>query len=192
MFHISEDLRAQKSAEMIRDGLMSCLADRPFERISVTDICQKSGVSRTTFYRLFDTPTDIISWSTDHDTLLLCQAFMDSGLSQSEWPFRFSMAHILDHPNVMELAIRANRVDIADAAFQRNINKVMEQMRAKSDASDIDMHYSDAIVSAIIVAAFSTWLKKGKKDSPEQVLERVFRILKNISKNLPRPSSGGE
>lgn len=181
MFHISDDIRAKNSAAMICDGLLACLEKLPFDQISVTDICHRSHVSRTTFYRLFDAPTDIIRWSVEHETKQLCQAFSESGLTDTEWPFRFSLEYIFEHPNVMELAILANRVDIANAAFQCNIKTVMERMLNRSDASDEDMRYSDAIVSAIIVAVFSTWIKSGKKDSQKQVLERVTRILQIIS-----------
>lgn len=36
--------------------------DRPVSELSVTEICDKAGVSRTTFYRHFDSKLDIVPW----------------------------------------------------------------------------------------------------------------------------------
>ena len=44
--------------ERIKDGLIACIAVKPFAKVSVSDISAASGVTRATFYRIFDTTTD--------------------------------------------------------------------------------------------------------------------------------------
>lgn len=62
MYHISNDKRAKKSAELIYQGLLACLEHKSFDQITVTDLQKASGVARTTFYRAFDNISDVLYW----------------------------------------------------------------------------------------------------------------------------------
>lgn len=42
-------------------GILKAI-DRPVADMSVTEICEKAGISRTTFYRHFDSKLDIMPW----------------------------------------------------------------------------------------------------------------------------------
>ena len=61
MYHIKKDKRCQQSAQMIIEGLNQCLAEKEFAKITVSDIQRKTGVSRATFYRLFDDTSDVLA-----------------------------------------------------------------------------------------------------------------------------------
>ena len=65
MYHISEDKRAVKSAELIWEGLEKCLAEKELKKIRISDINEKSYVSRATFYRLFDSIGDVLIYRCD-------------------------------------------------------------------------------------------------------------------------------
>lgn len=60
MYHISKDIRAQKSADYICEALMKCVKHKDFAEITVSDLNKKYGISRTTFYRLFDNTLDVL------------------------------------------------------------------------------------------------------------------------------------
>lgn len=51
---------ALKSQEMFMDALLRLMEKRPFSDISVTAICRKAGLSRQTFYLLFETKENMI------------------------------------------------------------------------------------------------------------------------------------
>ena len=54
MYHISNDIRTQKSADLIANALNEYILKKDFTEITVTDLQKASSVSRSTFYRLFD------------------------------------------------------------------------------------------------------------------------------------------
>ena len=65
MYHISDDIRAQKSAGHICEALID-YADRvPFEEITVAGLQKHYLISRTTFYRLFDNTVDVLEYMVD-------------------------------------------------------------------------------------------------------------------------------
>jgi AcrR family transcriptional regulator len=49
-----EDLRIRRTYKLLFKALVAMLEEQPFEKISVTDICDKAMVHRTTFYKHFE------------------------------------------------------------------------------------------------------------------------------------------
>lgn len=49
-----------RSMDLITAALFELLESSPFARISVTDICEKAGVARKTFYRNFESKTAVV------------------------------------------------------------------------------------------------------------------------------------
>ena len=47
------DIRTQRTRKMLFDAYDELLAEMPFEKISVSEICKRSTVNRATFYRHF-------------------------------------------------------------------------------------------------------------------------------------------
>ncbi|MDO4467646.1 MAG: TetR/AcrR family transcriptional regulator [Bacillota bacterium] len=54
-----EDLRIQKTRKALKQALVRLLSEKSFEKISVTDICKESGISRITFYTHYDHKFDL-------------------------------------------------------------------------------------------------------------------------------------
>lgn len=48
------DLRVRRTHKLLWDALMAELGERPFEDITVKDICQRAMVHRTTFYKHYE------------------------------------------------------------------------------------------------------------------------------------------
>ena len=49
------DMRVILTKRLLREGLLSLLKEKPLSRITVTDLCQASGVNRATFYNHYET-----------------------------------------------------------------------------------------------------------------------------------------
>jgi len=46
---------------MVSEGLMRLLEKKPLEKINITELCQEAGVNRTTFYRYYEMPRDVLT-----------------------------------------------------------------------------------------------------------------------------------
>ena len=51
--------RAEKTQELIFDSFIDLLKDRTFDEITITDICEKAGIHRTTFYNHFQNKNEL-------------------------------------------------------------------------------------------------------------------------------------
>lgn len=48
------DLRVRRTHKLLWDALMAEMSERPFEEISVKDVCERAMVHRTTFYKHYE------------------------------------------------------------------------------------------------------------------------------------------
>ena len=56
---------AFRSQNMISDALLALMKQYPYHQISITQLCEKAGVGRKTFYRNFEDKHDIIHFQLD-------------------------------------------------------------------------------------------------------------------------------
>jgi len=65
MYHKQANKTALQSQHMITDALFSLMKSKPFQQITVTEICEEAAVGRKTFYRNFDLREDVIDFWLD-------------------------------------------------------------------------------------------------------------------------------
>ena len=56
------DLRQRKTRKLLVDALAQLLEERPFQALSVTDICRRAMVHRTTFYAHFNDKQELLHY----------------------------------------------------------------------------------------------------------------------------------
>ena len=54
------DKRVERSRRLLMDSLLELMAEKPYSKISVANICQHSGVARPTFYLHFHSKDDLL------------------------------------------------------------------------------------------------------------------------------------
>lgn len=74
--------KTQKGAkESIRDAFLGCLDSMPYEKINVSIICSKAGVSRKAFYYHFMDKNDLVKWICFQDIQVFSQSSCPDGPS---------------------------------------------------------------------------------------------------------------
>lgn len=175
MYRIKDDKRCQKSARMIKDGLIACLKTKKMNEVTVSDIASASKVSRATFYRLFDTPVDVLGLVCEEFSSAFSKEFMlvkDS--PQDEVSYRF-LSFWMDNASIIEAVMRSGRHDIMQDAFQdKNISFLPSW--AEGEFSAAEEAYVNASSIAILSSILLVWIKYGKKETPEQLFDLFRRI----------------
>ncbi len=58
---MAENQRIKVTKRMLKDGLMRLLEKKPLDKINITELCQEAGINRTTFYRYYELPSDVLT-----------------------------------------------------------------------------------------------------------------------------------
>lgn len=181
MYHISNDKRAKKSADLIADGLLACLKEKEFEAISVSDLNRKSYVSRATFYRLFDNTMDVVRYLCDKMFEDLIAAFSQQRLTTADDMTVFFLEGVMKHDLLIEILTRGNRVDILYETHMKYIEYFYKFNFGTMLLTPEEEKYVAGILSSMLCSFITTWCREGKKESAEQLHQRIQRSVEVLS-----------
>ena len=173
-------------------ALISLLKKKPFEYITVSEICETAGVNRSTFYLHYETVGDLLDetaryllndflsyFSTDtksialnlkncelNDLIFICDKYLT--------PY---FAYVKDNIEVFGTALANNKTlgfeDVYKRMFDNIFNPILDRFHyPQSDRQYVMMYYLNGI-NAIV----SEWLKNGCDKSIEELSKIVVTCV---------------
>lgn len=148
--------------ESLQGALLLLIGQKPYENITVTELCRKAGVSRMAFYGNFQCKDDIFRRIvTDiHSELIqkvgspFCRTF---SACWYEDMFRF----VEEKSDILEPIFAAGYHD----KYLQMVNSSVLRLSALSDEEKyLALLWTGAIINATVY-----WLKCGMKETPEQM-----------------------
>lgn len=185
MYHISKDKRSAVSAELIYQGLLSCIKKKSFEHITISDIQKASSVARTTFYRCFDNISDVLYWKCD-----ICFMEVLGNYSPKDFPCEIDLAlhyfrYWMKHSDILELLIKINRHDIIYACHMNSAKILYDRFGSIFDPhlSAKNQRYFMYIRTGFTISILTAWLDGGCKETPEKIVEILKEQLQLLTQN---------
>lgn len=172
MYHIKDDLRAEKSAELLYAGLRQCMEKKPFDKVKILDITKESTVSRATFYRNFDAVIDILYWKCDQlfQTVLGDYVAGQPSLKQEDGLIRYVFTFWMQHTDILEILIEQGRIDIIYNSFLNNANIVMDYISSKVEIPAFNYKYFISTRVGVFIGVFQTWIENGKQETADELI----------------------
>ena len=153
MYHISDDKRAQKSAELIWQGMEQCLQEKNFQKLRISDINQKSYVSRATFYRLFDSLQDVLIYECDCIYTQLAEALKSKAVHTKQDFFLLLIEKWMAQEVLIETLVENNLTGILYDTHMKNRNFMKTVFLKDSALSEREADYMVSLLANIIPAA---------------------------------------
>lgn len=173
MYHIKEDKRSKRSAQAISDALEQLISEKPFMEITVSDIHRRSGVGRSTFYRLFDNIDDVVSYMVDTQFRASFSNYGD--LSWRELAREYLSVSMGKSAEVMSI-VTSGRIDLIIRSFRQSLTDVFTE--SGMDPGSISMlQYGFAIFASSSISILRIWEETGKKESLDELVDILERYL---------------
>lgn len=160
-------------------SLKNLMLERPFEKISVSDICEACGMNRKSFYYHFKDKYDLVNW-------IFCMDFlgkMDISSYRTGWDavldicMRFYADRGFYEPALKIEGQNSFREYVIDT-IRPLLRYYIADMYNKDEEQEFFItFFGDAFLSAIM-----RWMSEGMKMTPEQFVQN----LKNVSLGLAR------
>lgn len=184
MHHVPKDKRALDSADRIWTGMERCLQETALDKLHITEICQQAGVGRATFYRLFDSPQDVLAYRCDHIFESLANEMSRHRFHSLKETFLFFIEVWLRQETLIDVLAANNLTSLIYDTHMKyqDLTKTLYIRNADLDSDTID--YLVAILTAVIPTVAGTWYKHGRKDSPSDVLASVSTSIAVIDHAL--------
>ena len=167
MFHIKEDLRSQTTAETLGRAMLRILESKDLNEVSVSDLYRETGIARSTFYRLFDTPEDVLYY--------LCARFVATASTEFAGKVfdsirELSIASIrlsIEHHELLEILIRNHRQDLLRDLFAANFRNISARTPVLDGLDDTTFAYVQGLLYDTMASLQTIWFLRGRKESPE-------------------------
>ena len=171
-----EKNRAYSVRREIMDAFMKLMAEKMYMEITVTDIINKAGVARASFYRNFNSISDIIEAIADEFSEDLVEAILPnlSGTDERKWReflFNHFYQFLRRQKEIVEI-----RFENLPVLFTRLDNKI-EQKQALLPPETIRDKYSVIGKMGLINSITRKWMESGAKESPEEMIDYIMSFI---------------
>jgi len=172
------DLRIRRTYKLLLEALASLIEEQPIEKITVTDICEKAMVHRTTFYKHFEDKYHLLRYgieelqnqfnketlSKDHDITLIehCLAIFNNLLS------------LLSNNRNLHILVSSSRLEnsIASIFFDLVTKDILDKMDTRNNEhKDTPNSFVASFYSGAIISTAKWWFDEGMNIPIEDMLE---------------------
>jgi len=176
------DRRVGRTRARLGQALRKLMEQRPLEKISVQDVIELAGVSRSAFYAHYDDKVDLLL--SDMDEFLERMAMLlviRNEQSNRIAPVREFFAHVGEAEEIRGALARSERLqdffDLAVEHFARGIDLRLKQIDERDKiqpqrARDRSSASSDLIAHALagaFIGFLNSWIRQGQPLSAEAV-----------------------
>ncbi len=184
MYHVSDDKRAVKSAQLIWEGLEKCLQEKELSAVRISDINAKSYVSRATFYRLFDSVQDVLVYECDCFFEELARELEKGSFSSSKELFLFFIRQWLKQNALLKALAENNLTNILYETHMKNKELIKSIYIRESQISERDADYLVSILTGMIPSVINVWYSHGQRESADEIFRKVCSSISTIDSAL--------
>jgi AcrR family transcriptional regulator len=180
------DLRVRRTNKFLWDALMSLMTERDFESISVSDICERAMVHRTTFYKHYEDKQALLH-SGIQDELNLLFEVHDSAVSkplekdkEPDMITRFVTVfeHVLQHERFYRLMLTGDGFGKFSTLFRNSLaDRFERRLRQDGEKSPMPTALDAQLHAAAMITTLSWWLENNCPYSPHEMTEILQRHL---------------
>lgn len=102
---MKDNQRTVITKRMLKEGLLRLLKEKPLDKINIVELCSESGINRTTFYRHYELPKDILN---EMQTEFIEEMRKSLGKPLTENDLEQILIYLQEHSDLVTLFIRFN------------------------------------------------------------------------------------
>ena len=165
------DIRTKYTKKIIRECFFELLKEKPLNRITVKEICEKADINRTTFYRYYKDPFDLME-QIQNEMLAAFRSHAKATMPIDMKSALEAMFSAVIHNQEMYLVLIS---DNADRSFVRRM--ILETYDLFKDSlakkypffSDNQRRWMYYYIAQGSVSITIDWLNRGMKETPAEM-----------------------
>lgn len=178
------DARIQKTNEKLRNALLGILLEKQLSEITVSEICQRAGINRNTFYSHYQSVASLMSAiETDFSEALL------SELKDAMTTYHGNLMSLMD---VLMTTVRENRdmciFLFSDNGSQSYLNKILDyclpvalsDWTTATDITEEDGAMLYRFISGGAVYVISAWVRSRFSEPQESIVRKLSLYCQGI------------
>jgi len=180
--NIKNNKRYKVSSEKIETAFLSLLYNRKYEDITISEICQNSGINRSTFYAHYDDINDLII-KIESKFAHSMSVIFDFGLRQNNDAFIEMFSFVRQNKYFYKAFLSIPYATLAEINTKTKILTNIKDKDKNLKADEIDLFYRASFFGAGIKEMCRLWLERDCKETPEQMAKILYKEYTNRPTN---------
>ncbi len=176
---MQEKSRTQRTYDQLFKALTDLLAEKPFDEIRVTDLCERAGVHRSTFYAHFEDKRHLLTFAIQELMDIFIPPADPDPARDHQQAMRRVFKYFLKNKQVYTLLFldprNAAAKDVFYQEYIRSFRYFLRQRYPNSNAADRDL-FSHHFIGGLLTLV-GGWLARGADPSPDEMANRFIRLI---------------
>lgn len=164
---------ALNSQKLLLDSLNELLKEKEFKDISVSEICNRSGVSRQTFYSLFGTKGNMLLYQLEQARYAQPEPEAGTQIKLTETCERYSQYVAA---NYAQLKMLVNN-DLMDLLYMQFYQTMSTCRQSYVDLDDEAREYASLFMSAGLCSLTQAYVKKHETPDMAELTRLSYKIM---------------
>ena len=162
--------------ECLFTALIMLMDQKDFKDIKISEIAQKAGVSRMTYYRTYESKEDILLQYFEDQSQEMVTELQNHPNIHAEEFFTLFFTHFKKHAHLIEYLFKA---DLLKEINSRFIDFVTDLYEKSSPYTENQTHktYEIHFIAGGLFLMFLHWIERGTPETPEEMAQLTVRML---------------
>lgn len=172
VLRMSNEESNKLTKECLQTALIYLMNEKPFDKITITELVKRSGVSRMAFYRNYNTKEDILKEFSDYFLQKIAQSFEKQEYKENPYLWYLNFFHsIQENAEIFALLLKA---DMPDSLTDPEIS-TLERLHP---AENTDDYYKNLAFEGAFSKILLGWFYRGMKETPEEMSRLCMRLIR--------------
>ena len=178
------DMRIKYTRMWTFEALVKLLEVKEFKKIKISEIIDKAGISRATFYRNFSTKDDIVKikvqtmFASFYEELI--SKYKVDGIQDEQFLVATFFKKVDEEEKVIDTVIKSNLEYLMVEGILEIISYYKDQFYRRIKTSKVTEEYTMDIVASSAWTLLSRWHKTGKKESASKLAKIYLSAFRSV------------
>jgi len=170
------EIQKRITKDSVIAALFKLLKNKSFIKITITEITKVAGVSRTAFYRNFQTKDDIVICHLNDLFKELLSKLVEPGCTNKQTRTKAFFSFFLEHRNFVTILIKADLTPILYEQFCIHVTDFFRHQTDKLSNSILYEKYLPQYIASGLFKVLIEWVNNGNVESVNEISNFVFEI----------------
>ena len=169
-----ENQRIRVTKKMLKEALVKLLENKPLEKVTVYEICQTAEINRTTFYKYYGSPFDLMK---DIQADFIRELEINLQKKEDLFSLRNILTYIHTHRDACRILITSSSYsDFLEEVFSLSLLTQQMEERILPDQADAFRKYAKEFVIFGSYSIIRKWLLSDQPEPPEEIAKVIFDL----------------
>lgn len=172
--------RITLTKRLLQEALLRLMEKKPLDKITVKELCEESDINRTTFYRHYDVPRDVLLDMEVEFSNQLYASFHPADVKDISQYTEKLMTYLYEHSELLKIFIKNNSDDDLMRLINNMFEIVIKTKQSFAGISEVDDENLKLISTYIVGGGYFMlrhWLMEDIQKTPKEISDLILTFM---------------